>query len=161
MKKIFIILSLFFVGMTISNAQEMRKGMGLANVGVGFVPGVGINFSYDYGLVDTWGPGIFTVGGFIGWANYEESNVNDIRGNDFFFSPRATYRYAINSSFEVYGTVMFGAKLSTYSKIKDNHFRPNFSTTAGCRYTFAGNISVFAELGYNVSCINGGLSISF
>lgn len=163
MKKFFAILSvLFLVGTVTVSAQKMRKGLGICNIGVGFVPGIGANVSYDYGLVDTWGPGIFTVGGYIGFENNSHNKSLDIRATRWGFSPRATYRYAINESFEVYGTAMLGALFISYSKLNDNSGGPFFATTAGCRYTFAGNISVFAEAGFNeLSFLNGGLSIAF
>ncbi len=165
MKKFFVILiALCVIGMATSHAQEMKKGMSLANIGLGFVPGVGLNFSYDYGLIDTWGPGIFTIGGFIGFANWGKtySGFGDYRVNQFAFAPRATYRYAINKSFEVYATAMLGAYFESYSKYDfDNGSGVFFGTTAGCRYTFSNNLSVFGEIGYNISYLNGGLSISF
>ncbi len=160
MKKLLVVLTLVCTtGIGMAHAQEMKKGMSLANFGLGFVPGVGVNVSYDYGLVDTWGPGIFTIGGFIGFDNWAYNS--DIRGTEWFFAPRATYRYAVNKSFEVYATAMLGAAFTTYSKSKGNVSGVAFGTTGGCRYSFSRNLSVFAEVGWNVSILNGGLSVSF
>ena len=160
MKRSFIIFIIIYtVGINISQAQEMKKGMGLFNVGLGFIDGIGLNASYDYGLINYWGPGIFTVGGYIGFDNW--SYERNIRATEFGFAPRATYRYAIDRNFEVYGTAMLGARFTTYSDIKGNNSGIIFGITAGCRYTFARNISVFAELGYSISLFNGGLSFSF
>jgi hypothetical protein len=87
----------------------------------------------------------------------------DYRVHSFAFGPRATYRYAVNRSFEVDGVVMLGAVSFTYTKDYDNDkLRPFYSTVAGCRYTFGKNIAVFAEAGYHeISYLNGGLSFSF
>ena len=160
MKKFFVVLMLACcAGSAALHAQEMRKGMNLGNVGVGFVDGIGLNASYDYGLVDTWGPGVFTVGGFVGFDTW--SYNRDIRRTEFYFAPRATYRYAINRSFEVYGAAMLGSYIVSYSEQKDNSYRAVLFVTGGCRYSFTRNLSVFAELGFNVSILNGGLSFSF
>jgi hypothetical protein len=165
MKKFIISLAVICaMNVSVSQAQEMSKGTSLFNVGLGLVPGWGLNVSYDYGLVDTWGPGIFTIGGYVGYGSWGKTYgiIGDYRVNSFSFAPRATYRYAINPSFEVYGTVMLGAVVYSYSKYLDNSNGVFFSTTAGCRYTFGSNISVFAETGYHViSYLNGGLSFSF
>ena len=163
MKRFFIalvVVSTLCIGVT--DAQQMQKGMSLFNVGLGLAPGVGVNVSYDYGLIDAWGPGIFTVGGYVGYQNYKTWTDNlDYRANALFFTPRATYRYAINKSFEVFGTAMLGAVFYSYSKYKDGRSDVRFSTTAGCRYSFTPDISVFAEVGYNIAYLNGGLSFSF
>ena len=165
MKRIFVFIFVVgLIGTSAAHAQKMRNGMSLFNVGIGLVPGVGLNASYDYGLINTWGPGVFTVGGFVGFQNWGKTHPDhhsDYRTTVFAFSPRATYRYAINDSFEVYGTVMLGALIHTYSKHFDNATDVYFATTVGCRFTFARNVSVFAEMGYNIAILNGGLSFSF
>ena len=168
MKRFFIIVAvLCAVWGNSLYAQEMKKGMSLFNVGLGFVPGVGINASFDFGLVDDWGPGIFTVGGYAGFGTRERTHGNvGFRENTFAFAPRATYRYAIDRSFEVYGTAMLGALIQSYSKTLPNGSNGKsglfFGSAAGCRYTFTGNFSVFAEVGYSdIACLNGGLCFSF
>jgi len=160
MKRFFVVLAVIcMIGVSLSHAQEMKKGMSLFSAGLGFLPGVGINSSFDYGLVNSWGPGIFTVGGYVGYGNWGKSNY---RVHAFGFAPRATYRYAINRSFEVYGATMFGAVVYSYSNHHSNKNDSFFGTTVGCRYSFKGNISVFAEIGYHeISHLNGGLSFSF
>ena len=171
MKRFFIVLavvSTMCIGAT--DAQQMQKGMSLFNVGLGLVPGWGLNASYDYGLVDTWGPGIFTVGGFVGFSNWGTTHhlfgiveSYSYRITQFLFAPRATYRYAINESFEVFGTAFLGVYFTrdSYKDYNNDRNGVYFGTTAGCRYSFSKNISVFAEIGYNITLVNGGLSFSF
>ena len=153
----FIILSV--LGISTLQAQEMTKGMSLGNISLGLIPGIGLGGSYDYGLIDTWGPGIFTIGASIGFNNYSKNS--EVRGTHWSFAPRATYRYAISRTFEVYGVAMIGAWFTTYSKYEGNDSSPFFGISAGCRYTFMDNLSLFGEIGYNVSFLNGGLSIAF
>ena len=167
MKRFFIVLAVFFTFSTFSIndvcAQEMSKGSGLLNVGFGFVPGFGANVSYDFGLIDALEPGIFTIGGMVGiqtWGkNY--SYREEYRVNSFLVSSRATYRYPINRTFEVYATVMLGVNIMSYSKYYKDENLPFFGTTVGCRYSFSHALSVFTEIGYNIAYFNGGLSFSF
>ena len=160
MKRFFIaLMTICIIGIGTSHAQEMKKGTSLFNVGLGFINGWGLNASYDYGLVDSWGPGVFTIGGYVGFDNW--SYNTDVRATEFGFAPRATYRYSINKSFEVYGAAMLGAHVTNYTTSKANISGIIFAATAGCRYSFARNIAVFAEVGYSISLINGGLSFLF
>jgi hypothetical protein len=167
MKRFFIVLAISCtVCSGIAQAQEMEKGKSLLNAGLGFIPGWGLNVSYDYGLVDKWGPGIFTIGAYAGFENWGKTyhillNSESYRANAFAFAPRATYRYAVNSSFEVYGAAMLGAVIYSYSEYLANESKPLVGITAGCRYSFASNLSVFAAVGYGISYLNGGVSFSF
>jgi len=151
----------------VSQAQEMEKGMSLFNVGFGFVPGWGINASYDFGLIDSWGSGIFTIGGYVGygswWKRYSISKRRyHIKEIALAFAPRVTYRYSIEPSFEIFGTLMFGAAVFSYSELFDNMNKSYFATTAGCRYSFSSNFAAFVEIGYSeTSFMNVGLCFSF
>ena len=169
MKKILIVLTVVIctMGFGESHAQEMKKEMSLFGVGLGLVPGFGLNVSYDYGVVNEWGPGIFTIGGYAGFSNWGTTYSTkphrvDYRVNAFAFAPRATYRYAVNKLFEVYGAAMIGAMIEFHSEYYDNKGKPFIATTAGCRYSFGSHIAVFAEIGYHeMSFLNGGLCFSF
>ena len=169
MKRFFIVLAVVsIVGIHVAHAQKMQKGMSLLHAGFGFVPGWSLNAAYDFGIVDAWRPGIFTAGGYVGFANWRHTyktyseHPDDYRVNAFAFAPRVSYRYAVNPSFEVFGTAMLGAIFHSYSKHIDNRSDVYYATTVGCRYSFANNISVFAEIGFNeISYLNGGLCFSF
>ena len=160
MKRFFIVVAVVCtVNMSSVSAQEMQTGMGLLNVGLGLVDGVGLNASYDHGIAQ-WGPGVFTIGGIVGLQTWGVGN-GSYRANTFVFSSRATYRYPINSEFEVYATAMLGVQKYSYSNNTKGNFTEFFGTTAGIRYSFSSNIAVFAEAGYNLAYLNGGLSFSF
>ena len=167
-KRFLIVVTVIItIGCSWSHAQELRKGMSLFSAGLGMVPGIGLNASYDYGLVDNWGPGIFTIGGYAGlgfWnrAYYNNPNYSNYRVNAFAFAPRATYRYVIEPPFEIYGTVLLGAVVKSYSDYFPNHSKAFLGITVGGRYSFSSNYSLFAEIGYNeVSFLSAGLSFSF
>ena len=177
MKK-FIIVAVFFctISITGAHAQEIVKGSGAINLGlgvtngIGVTPGFGINFSYDYGVIDNWGDGIFTVGGFAGfnnWGNtyFHKNKSNKYRNTIFAFAPRATYRYVIEEPFEIYGAFMMGVCFvrDKYDpdNYKNNHFGPFWGLAAGGRYYLARNAALFAELGFNPSgIINVGMSFT-
>jgi len=146
-------------------AQEMKKGMSLFNAGFGLVRGWGMNISYDYGLIDEWGPGIFTIGAYFGYGNWWESpNFVRFRESVIGFAPRATYRYQIIDLLEVFGTARMGVAFSSYSYHHKTHIKELFALSVGCRYSIDKNIAVFSEISggfYNISFLNGGLSVSF
>lgn len=166
-KRVLIVLAVITIGCSWSHAQVMRKGMNLAGVGLGVVPGIGVNASYDYGLVDDWGPGIFTIGGYVGFGTWGRAyhianDHSNYRVNAFAFAPRATYRYAIEPPFEIYGTFLLGAVIKSYSDYFPNDSRAFVGITIGGRYSFKSNASLFAEIGFNeISFLSTGLSFSF
>ena len=176
MKKYFVVLAaLCMMGTSVAQAQ-MGKGSNLFNVGLGLGSGedhvdggFGLNASFDHGLVDTWGPGLFTIGGFAGFHTYGKSEkILDVgidwRYNIIALAFRATYRYSLNESFEVYGALMTGLKIR-YAKVDKNSASETDifwgGPIAGCRYSFSPNMAVFAELGYSLQYFNGGLSFAF
>ena len=119
MKRFFIVLAAI-CSISVLQAQELTKGGGLLNVGLGLEPGLGFNVSYDYGLIDTWGPGIFTIGGFAGLQNrkWDVTGLENYRSNHIAIALRASYRYQINDAFEVFGVAMTGFGLHSYSNQK-------------------------------------------
>ena len=168
MKKIFKILAIICaMNAGVLQAQEMENGMSLFNVGFGMIPGWGINVSYDYGIIDTWGPGVLTVGGYVGYGNWWKvfsisKTSHHVNVFSFAFAPRVTYRYSIEPSFEIFGTLMFGAAVFKYSGLFDKGSKSYITTTAGCRYSFGEHFAVFAETGYNeTSCLSIGLTYAF
>ena len=153
MKNLFIIL-LFICAINVSalQAQEMEKGMSLFNVGFGFIPGWGLNASYEYGVIDTWGPGTISIGGYVGygkwWKRYSISKTKyHINESALTFAPRITYRFSTDPSFEIFGAIMFGAAVFSYSEAFDNTYSSYFATTVGCRYSFSDHFAAFAEIG--------------
>jgi len=167
MKRFFIALvAICTMSISMLHAQEMVKGKSFLNAGVGLFEGWGLNVSYDYGLIDTWGPGVFTIGGYIGFGSWGKlyPGLTDYRVSAVTIAPRATYRYSITDLIEVYGTAMLGPVFFSYSEHFKSDSKGLFVISAGGRYTFDSNIAVFVELagGYNaISFLNGGLSFAF
>ena len=155
MKRFFIVLAISCaVSIGAVDAQEMQKGSTLLNLGMGLGPGVGANISLDYGLIDEWGDGIFTLGGFVG-IHSSHTYVGGVNYALIAFAPRATYRYTIDHRFEVYGVFSLGAFFYTGDHSGGGPF---WGIAAGGRYNLPGNISLFTELGHNLSGLTLGLS---
>lgn len=174
MKKLLMVVLLLGLANSYAAAQEMEEGTNLLSLGIGGVPGIGANLSYDYGLVEGWGPGIFTIGAFAGGDSQTETYKNGgitYTHMKWFFAPRITYRYTIAPKWEVYGAAMLGIALERFDY--NNHFLPvedyrrpdenhlDFGLAAGGRYCISDKFSVFTEIGYNVSYLNLGISFEF
>ncbi|MDR2847736.1 MAG: hypothetical protein LBV39_01390 [Bacteroidales bacterium] len=166
MKKVFLLVVCLGCAAVSYAQSSLSKGSSLVNVGVGVVPGFGGNASYDYGLIDHWGPGLFTVGGYFstsvrnknyGFGKYEVTH----KETKLFFAPRASYRYSINPKFEIFGSMMIG--LLVINSHEDVDQKAAFGLMAGCRYFFTNSFGVFAEGGANIdaTCLNGGICFSF
>lgn len=167
MKKALLISFIIAAGLFNVSAQQIKKDVGLLNIGIGLVPGIGANFGYDYGLVDTWGPGIFTVGGLVGintWSNsyrYTNANGHKYRQTMIAIAPRATYRYVFdNQPFEVYGTVVLGLAINTYNRYYSTFLSFLGGASVGGRYFIDDNFSLFVEVGYTSTVLSAGISFT-
>ncbi|MDR1671911.1 MAG: hypothetical protein LBS09_00360 [Bacteroidales bacterium] len=155
--------------------QDIANGSGILNLGVGVAPGLGGSVSFDYGVIDHWGPGIFTVGGYFGISGrkweYKGIGVTIFDGDktltSVMIAARATYRYSVTRYFEAYGVLMPGVRIEKW-KYPDNaatldhsNISPDLGILAGCRFLFSDRMSVFAEMGYSVLCLNAGISLTF
>lgn len=172
MKRILMIVLLTCTTNTLVVAQEMHEGTNLLSLGVGGVPGIGANLSYDHGLLETWGPGVLTIGAFAGGDSkterLEQGGITYTHMK-WFFAPRVTYRYTIVPKWEIYGAAMLGIALDRFKY--SNHFvvearqqdenKLGFGLAAGGRYCLSPKLSVFTELGYNISYLNVGVSFDF
>lgn len=172
MKK-YLILVLFSIWMVVGNAQKMKEDANLLSLGIGGVPGIGANLSYDYGLSDL-GPGVITIGAFAGGDTrlntYNDgNNTGNYTRSEWFFAPRISYQYDITLKWEVYAAFMAGIFLERYHY--SNHLNVenrrkggnSFSVaiTAGVRYTISQKFAVFLEAGKNISYLNLGISFNF
>ena len=185
-----ISLSLIAVSMSSyagDGSQLFNKGDKDVNLMVGFVDTYNwgyaattsipaISLSVDYGLRDDWGPGVFSIGGFIGGSSSKYS-YNDLLGDkwsykysQFVVAARATYHYQFVDKLDTYGGVMAGIRhlsgkytgtaSSLFGSLGDytyNHFfTPVF---AGAKYYFTPKFSVMAELGWEVAWLNLGVCV--
>lgn len=124
--------------------------------------------SFDHGLRDDWGPGIFGVGAFASVATYKYTyyTSDDYRVTEFNIAGRATYHYQFFDKVDTYGGVVAGINI-----VRDNidgiyeseeGVFPMGSVFAGIKYYFSNNISVMSELyAYDVAFFNIGIGLKF
>jgi len=107
-----------------------------------------------------------TIGGYIGFSRRDGYGSLDGSGRvDFWeskslLSPRIEYTCLLSKKAEIYGTVMPGVSME-----RKYYDRTGFSFftgfLAGFRIQMLPKFYLFAEGGYNVLCINSGISFAF
>lgn len=179
MKKAVLVLSMMvFMAMAV-NAQPFQKGTSVIQAGIGLGSNLGglgkgrpaFSASYEHGSWDVGGPGVISLGGFIGNTGYKYSTGSYSQSwNYTVVGARSAYHY---NGFEnvpdldVYGGAMLSYNVVSY-KASDGYTGPNsygsglgFSFYLGGRWFFSENIGAYAELGYGVSTLNLGLAYKF
>lgn len=118
--------------------------------------------SFDYGLSDEW-----SIGGILAYST--ASITDEVLGVKYedkwkFLIVGAKFDYHFgNDNVDLYGGSVFG-----YASITETALGQKGATISGfvyyphlgLRYPFASKVSGFVELGYGISIINFGLSIS-
>jgi hypothetical protein len=127
-----------------------------------------VSVSFDHGLRDDWGPGIFGIGAFMSVATYKYTYYthDDYRITDFNIAGRATYHYQFFDKVDTYGGVIAGLNIrrdnidSSYDG--EEGVYPMGSVFAGIKYYFNDKISVMSELyAYDVAFFNIGFGFKF
>ena len=124
--------------------------------------------SFDHGLRDDWGPGIFGVGAFASVATYKYTYYasDDYRVTEFNIAARATYHYQFFDKVDTYGGVIAGVNIVrdniSGSYDSEEGIYPMGSVFAGIKYYFNDKISVMSELyAYDVAFFNIGFGFKF
>jgi len=130
-----------------------------------------LSVSYDYGLRDDWGPGVFGIGAFVSLCSYRYSyphTDNDYRVSEFNLAGRSTYHYQFFDRVDTYGGIVLGLKFKTdnipENDIYDNEegIWPMGAILAGIKYYFTDNFSVMSELyAGQVAFFNIGIGLKF
>lgn len=139
-----------------------------------------IILAYEHGLTEKLGIGRIGVGGAIaqtfytGKSYYSNNNyVYKSNRSRTSLAFRAAYHFDFGvDKMDVYAGI--GGALHVYSDTDktDNPFDPNYnrkrvsigggpSIFGGIRYLFTNNFGVYAEAGYDISVLNGGLVFKF
>lgn len=142
--------------------------------------------TYEQAWPKKLGPGFLGVGAYFGFK-HSQSRYEDYYylGDKYYYehnwnyymaAARGVYHWDVLNSkkAEVYAGVLIGFRITTYSyktnsadpyinsyKRNDKGFFPVYSLFAGARWYFVPKIALFAEAGYGISYINGGLSFKF
>lgn len=165
---------------TFSYAQQFQKGTTVVNAGIGLGTALGglgkarpaISLSLDRGVWPVGGPGVISLGGYLGNTGYKYSSGGyTAKWNYFIVGARGAYHYNGFSSvpkLDLYGGAMLGYNIVNYSSDGNDVDISNsygsgigFSGFLGARWFFTERIGTYAELGYGVSVLNAGLAIKF
>lgn len=172
MKKSIIYFVFAVFSTSFAFAQEFNVGTNIINAGVGFggnfgsfttssqTPGYSI--SYERGVWDVPGPGVVSLGAYLGTKTYKYDYLG---GNDKWtytiVGVRGAYHYnGLNvENLDVYGGVMVSYNILSFTGVRS--FGSNLGATGfiGGRWFFAENFAVFAEAGYGVAYLSVGVSI--
>jgi len=185
MKKLLFLL-LIFTSHRIS-AQEFQEGTNVISAGLGLggafgsysysSQSPGLSLQYERGMWPIDGPGVISLGGYIGMKSYkyEYSAYNfsyKEKWNYTIIGIRSAYHYNGHNveKLDIYGGAMLSynilsykftsdAPANTFSVKGDYNNRIGFSLYLGGRYYLTDNLAGFLELGYGVSYANIGLAL--
>ena len=132
----------------------------------------GISLQYEQGMWDVGGPGVVSLGGYVGYKGYSykySSMGIDTKStwNYTIIGARSAYHFTgiDNNRLDLYGGLMLGYYFVNY-KLDTNQgysssgsaYGNSFSLDlyVGARYYLNEKIGLFGELGYGVSYLNLG-----
>ncbi len=162
------------------NAQPFQKGTTAANVGIGLGTALGglgkarpaVSVSIDHGFWEIGGPGVISLGGYIGNTGYKYTDLGyTAKWNYIVAGVRGAYHYngfTDLPNLDVYGGAMLGYNIVKYTADGDGAGLANsygsgmgFSGFLGGRWFFTESVGAYAELGYGVSILAVGLTFKF
>lgn len=190
MKKLLIVLSIF-ISLT-TEAQEFHTGTQVLSAGIGFGSNWGfgrggtqtpaLSVSYEQGIWDIDGPGVISLGGYIGHKSYKYKYNSPY----YWYNEKLSYTiiglrsaYHFNmidaDKLDLYAGAMLSFNLAKYKYDYGYHdpsygYRQDFNRSntygnhlgisfyGGARYYFSDNMAVFGELGYGVAYLNIGVA---
>lgn len=138
-------------------------------------PGIGLDLTGDYVLIDDCWVGHFAVGAYIG-ANYnriEYNNYDNTQESHLSILPRVTYGINFTDLFEMHTGLFLGPTFRDYSYAIQsasatgigyhaNDTQASFGVLLGGRYWFLDNLAFAGEFMYDVTYgFTAGVGIAF
>lgn len=179
MKKLILTLIVVLISANI-HAQAFENGTTVANAGIGLGTALGglgtarpaLSLSVDHGLWEVGGPGLISLGGYVGTTGYKYKNMDyTAKWNYFVVGARGAYHYngfTDLPKLDVYGGLMLAYNIVKYSSegsgesLSGNYGSGlGLSGFVGGRWFFSDVFGAFAELGYGVSVLNIGITYKF
>lgn len=177
MKRSIVYLLLFFFATTALRAQEFNVGTNVVNVGIGFggdfgdfltsSVSPGFSASYEKGIWDIGGPGVISLGGYLGVKGYRYETVG-VNSKWTYTTIGFRGAYHFNGleveQLDVYGGAMIAYNIANFSgdsvvfKVRSRIAPTLF---VGGRWYFNDTFGVFAEAGYGAAYLTLGGSIRF
>jgi hypothetical protein len=173
MKKYILLLStsvLFLSQPDSCDAQAFENGDNVISVGLGLGGTYrGIHYSstpaisaqYEHGNWDVGGPGVISLGAFLGFKSYRHEELGySEKWNLTVIGIRSAYHYnGIDAKeLDVYGGLMLSYDIVSYSNTFPSYYNYGgyssglgLSIYVGGRYFFTDNVAGFLELGYGIS----------
>ncbi|MBK9758813.1 MAG: hypothetical protein IPO90_02280 [Flavobacteriales bacterium] len=184
----------FLLWSSLSKAQSFTEGTNVLGVGLGVGGSYGVGFSgsgvsqspaialhFDHGMGEL-GPGVWGLGGFLGYKSYKYEFNNSFFSNSYTTSYKWTYvvvgargtwhynDWHENEKLDTYGGLMLAYRAASF---KDETNYPagtqvfsagtysglSLTVLVGARYYFTDKIGVYGELGYGVSVAQLGLAV--
>jgi len=173
MKKSIIYLVIALSTSSIILAQEFNKGTNVINAGVGLGGSYNIyasptqspviSASFERGIWEVPGPGVVSLGAYLGFKTYKYSNNDKWSYTIIGFRGAYHYNGLEVDNLDVYGGVMASYNLLSYDDNVYGGFgsygsRPSATAYVGGRWYFAENFGVFVEAGYGVAYLTAGIS---
>lgn len=177
-KAIFILMAVVMA--TLANAQPFQKGTTAVNAGIGLGTALGglgtarpaISASLDRGIWELGGPGVISLGGYVGNTGYKYTDMGyTAKWNYVIVGIRGAYHYngfTDAPNLDVYGGAMLGYNIVSYkaegggADLAHNYGSGlGFSGFLGGRWLFGESLGAYAELGYGVSILAVGLTFKF
>ncbi len=143
--------------------------------------GPALMFNFEHGTIDIPNAGVIGFGGMLGFKYFRYKYNDDFTNSDIFLIPafRAAFHFQFfdSGNFDLYAGLATGPKIHTEkwhsweynpSTGRDHwvarsdtyvHFYSDFFV--GSRYMFSEGFGVFAELGYGICYLKGGVSFKF
>jgi hypothetical protein len=170
MRKFLFSAGLFLTLVSAANAQDIfRKGAQRLNAGIGIGSGIPVEVSYERsimdGLIKKTGNGAIGVGAYGSWYN---NSVGDWSYNYYVLGARGAFHYQFVDKLDTYAGLMLGYNVATskwagdgeaYGTASGSTFA--FSSFIGARYFFKPSLGVYAEAGYGVAFLSGGITLKF
>jgi hypothetical protein len=176
-----------FINPLKSKAQKFDNGDNVISAGIGFGSSLGgrfgystqtpgISLQYEHGNWDVGGPGVISLGAYLGFKSYSYKEAYPFvsysyKWNYTIIGIRSAYHYNgfKAENLDVYGGLMLSYsilsfKYSTSDPAYDYLYHKKYDSTLdfslyiGGRYYFTDNVAVFLELGYGISNVTLGAS---
>jgi len=163
-----------------AEAQQFQNGTTMANAGIGLGTSLGglgnarpgFSVSVDHGMWDVGGPGVISLGGYIGNTGYKYTDLGyTAKWSYTTVGVRGAYHYNGFTNvpeLDIYGGLMLGYNISKYSSDSGNDSLADtygsglgFTGFVGGRWLFTEQFGAYAELGYGVSVLNLGVTYKF